>query len=541
MFRFPGRSIGLICLATLAGLFGGGQALAHPHVFIDARGELLFEDGRMSGMRHFWTFDEYFSSWAVQGLDTDGDGDLSQSELQPLAEENMVGLAFYDYYTFSGADQDPLGFADVRDPTMRYEDGELELTFTLIFDTPRQIERGYDISVGDPEYYAAFTFEGADAVSLSNAPETCYVEVSEPRPISADLEERLFSLGPDVTELPDDLRQAARDLANLVTVSCPTGPADNGLDAIADATARSQAGPPPTPFAAPPAEPNLGTGRGGLIGWIADRQSEFYRALTSALGALRADNNAFWVLGGLSFLYGVFHAAGPGHGKVVISSYMLANERQLRRGIVLSVLSALMQAVVAVAFVGVAAGFLQLTSMAMSGAANWLAVGSYAMIAVLGAWLAARKILGFGHNHAHVHTGAGHGHHHHGHHDQHPDEGGRCDHHVVTPDRTGGDWREMAGVVFSVGLRPCSGALVVLVFALTQGLFAAGVVATFAMAAGTALTVAVLAALAVGAKGAVGRIFGGGERAGAVVWWLELAAAIAVMGFGLLLLFASLA
>ncbi len=74
----------------------------------------------------------------------------------------------------------------------------------------------------------------------------------------------------------------------------------------------------------------------GLLGWVADQQRNFYQALTAALGRLKTDYNGFWVLGGLSFLYGIFHAAGPGHGKVVISSYVLANERQVKRGIVLS-------------------------------------------------------------------------------------------------------------------------------------------------------------------------------------------------------------
>ena len=105
--------------------------------------------------------------------------------------------------------------------------------------------------------------------------------------------------------------------------------------------------------------------RTGFLGWVAQQQATFYAALTGALGRLKTDNNAFWVLGSLSFLYGIFHAAGPGHGKVVISSYVLANERQLRRGVMLSFLSAMLQSVVAVVFVGIAAAGLALTSTAM--------------------------------------------------------------------------------------------------------------------------------------------------------------------------------
>src|SRR5690606_9363186 len=114
---------------------------------------------------------------------------------------------------------------------------------------------------------------------------------------------------------------------------------------------------------------------------------QFYQSLTQALGALQRDSNAFWILGSLSFLYGVFHAAGPGHGKVVIGSYVLANERQVRRGIILSFAAAMLQAAVAIGFVLVLAAALNLTAIAMSEVANHIALLSYGLVALLGAWL----------------------------------------------------------------------------------------------------------------------------------------------------------
>jgi len=110
----------------------------------------------------------------------------------------------------------------------------------------------------------------------------------------------------------------------------------------------------------------------------------------------------------------------------------------------------------------------------------------------------------------------------------------------VPPQATNGNWREQLGVVLAVGLRPCSGALVVLVFALSQGLLPAGIAAVFLMGAGTAITVAALATLAVTAKGLAQRI-GGVDNpvTGAVVWWAELLGAVAVLAFGVLLLIAS--
>jgi ABC-type nickel/cobalt efflux system permease component RcnA/ABC-type uncharacterized transport system substrate-binding protein len=524
------KAAGLLVLG-LAFLGAAGPAHAHPHVWIDAAGEVLFENGAISGMRHHWTFDQYFSAWATQGLDADGDGVLTRTELQPLADENIEGLDYYSYYTFG--DPDGLdGHATVggaREPSMAYENGQVTLTFTMDFAEPQRVNGIYDIEVGDPEYYAAFTFPAADSVTLVGAPEGCSVVSKEPQPIDPELEEALWMLGPEVTELPENLREAARALANLVTVTCPAGTPATALDAIETVTTQR----PATPFSAPPAEVSLVPTQGGFFGWIAAQQRDFYRAMTNALGALHQDGNAFWVLGGLSFLYGVFHAAGPGHGKVVISSYVLASERQLRRGIVLSFLSAMMQSVVAVAFVLVAASFLRLTSIAMSEAARWIEIVSYGMVALLGAWLAARKIANWrqGSEHTHKHAVQ--------HHDHHHDHDG-CDHHMVTPQQADGNWREALGVIVSVGLRPCSGALVVLVFALSQNLLPAGIFATFLMGLGTAITVATLASLAVFFKGGALKLTGGGTLGASVLWWIELAGALLVMAFGMILLFASL-
>ncbi|WP_196260884.1 DUF1007 family protein [Pelagibacterium limicola] len=523
-----------IFLVILLSLFAL-PAVAHPHVWIDARGEVIFEDGALTAMRHSWMFDPYFSAWAIQGLDADGDGVLTPEELQPLAEENIVGLDFYNYYTFAGSWDDPLAIARADNPSMAFDGDRLTLNFTVRFAQPRPIGRTIDIEVGDPEYYAAFTFPGADAVTLRAAPADCYAEAHGPEPVDPAIEEELWLLGPEVTELPEELREAARSLANLVVITCPLQQAETALDAIGEATTPAR---PRTPFAAPPAEPVIAPGQGGLLGWIGEQQRSFYQAMTGALSALHEDGNAFWILGGLSFLYGVFHAAGPGHGKVVISSYVLANERQLRRGVLLSFLASMMQAAVAIGFVLIAALALRLTAIAMSDAAHWMAVGSYGLIALLGAWLAARHLLGLGHRHHHGRDDHHHEHHHH--HDHTHGHGEGCEHHVVKPSQTGGDWRAALGVIVSVGMRPCSGALVVLAFSLSQGLLAAGIVATLMMSVGTALTVASLASLAVGAKGLALRLAGGGSAGASALWWLELAGALLIMGFGLMLLFASL-
>lgn len=528
-------------------------AWAHPHIFIDAKVTIRFDaSGAVVGLRHDWTFDTAFSAWVIQGLDTNGDRETSPEELQSLADENMTGLADYGFYTTAGDATEPMQFTPVGDQRMVYADGHTTLSYSLAAEQPLAVGERFELGVYDPEYYVAITFADASDVTLENAPDGCVVTLEPPKEMAPEVEQRLYALGPDVTELPPDLAAAMRGTQGMIVVTCDGALAAAPASALEAVTEVAEAK-PATPFGGPPPEPGLNLPRSGFFGWLQTQQRDFYGAMTRSLDLLRTDWTAFWVLGGLSFLYGIFHAAGPGHGKVVISSYVLANETQLRRGVMLSVLSAMLQSVVAVVFVLIAAGLLGMTSIAMGDAANWIGIASYAMVALLGLWLVLRKVFGWGHGHhghetmadkarGHLHDHAGHDHEHHddhhGHHHHH-DHAGHA--HIVTPDATGGSLREQLGVVLAVGLRPCSGALVVLVFALSQGLLPAGIAAVFLMGAGTAITVALLATIAVTAKGLARRI-GGVDNpvTAAVVWWVELAGAAAVLAFGVLLLIASL-
>src|SRR6266545_6434800 len=149
-------------------------------------------------------------------------------------------------------------------------------------------------------------------------------------------------------------------------------------------------GTPKGPPSAPPPPPD------GLFAWIIAKQNEFYRQFSGLIRAAKADGSAVWGLLGVSFLYGVFHAAGPGHGKAVISSYLVANEETWRRGVVLSFASALLQALVAVAIVGIAAALLNVSAPTMTTAVRWIEIVSYALIAAVGArllWVKGRAFL----------------------------------------------------------------------------------------------------------------------------------------------------
>ena len=299
---------------------------------------------------------------------------------------------------------------------------------------------------------------------------------------------------------------------------------------------------------------------GGITGWVLTKQALFYRALAGTIRAAKSDGFALWGLMGFSFVYGIFHAAGPGHGKAVISSYLLANEETWRRGITLSFAAAVMQSLTAVTIVGIAAVLLGATAKLMGDTVRVIEMVSYGLIVLLGARLLCVKGRGFiaalhalkaepentkteMHDHRHCnqalrHSGA-HCRDHAPHHQDEPDILPWGHAHGPEPqDLSGpGGWRRGLSAIVAVGMRPCSGAIIVLVFALAQGLFWAGIVSTFVMGFGTAITVAAIATLAVGAKALAKRVANRPIGYGDVfIRGIEFAAAGLVLAFGALLL-----
>jgi len=302
----------------------------------------------------------------------------------------------------------------------------------------------------------------------------------------------------------------------------------------------------------------------GALNWINAQQQSFYRALSGAMRGMRDGNGGAWLLAGLSFAYGVFHAAGPGHGKAVISSYMLANEVALKRGVLLSFVSAVLQAISAIVLMGAVFLMLRGSSVSMTDATRFLEIASYALVTAFGAWLLWRKAgpalrrlfggapahsLSAAHAHDHHHHDHDHAcgcdHHDHAHHHHEHDESCGCGHsHAPDPKLISGerfDWRTAWAAVFAVGLRPCTGALIVLSFAFLNGLWVAGIASVFAMALGTAITVSALAVLAVTAKNWAVALAGDGRMGNRIHAGIEIAGAGFVFLLGIALLSASLA
>ena len=334
---------------------------------------------------------------------------------------------------------------------------------------------------------------------------------------------------------------------------------------------------PPAAFAPRPvAVPFQATGPlGRLFAWVLDKQQGLQRMLATSVKGLKTDNPmaGALTLAGLSFLYGILHAVGPGHGKTIISSYVVANEETVRRGVIISFIAAGLQALTAVTLVGVLLFGFNASGLQVNAWSNQLESVSYAMIALVGLYLLTTQLLRlfrnwrglpaadaaenhtahshvehhsqghphYDHTHGHAHD---HDHHDHGHDHQHHHHahGEACDHIVDARQLAGPfSWRKVMAVVFSVGIRPCTGAILVLVFAVTQGVFWAGVGATFAMALGTAITVAVLATLALESRELALKLGGANSAWTNAVWTIcTIGGATIILLFGAVLFAASL-
>ncbi|MDE2385344.1 MAG: nickel/cobalt transporter [Alphaproteobacteria bacterium] len=283
--------------------------------------------------------------------------------------------------------------------------------------------------------------------------------------------------------------------------------------------------------------------------WMRDEQQNFYGAMSGAMRAIGQGNSMAPALSlmGLSFGYGVFHAAGPGHGKAVISAWLLATRSQLRRGILVAFFSAVVQALTAIVLVTLLLLLVASAAPMAKDMAAFLESASYAMIAGLGAYMLwpllrqARALPAVpqtaGHQFEIVNplpAGPGHVH--------GPDCG--CDHaHLPGPADVAQDWSwgRAFSLAFAVGIRPCTGALLVLIFANATGIYGAGIAATFMMALGTFITVSVVAATAVYARKIAERLAGRDTR------WMQhlgfamrLGGGLAILLFGVLLFWASL-
>lgn len=310
---------------------------------------------------------------------------------------------------------------------------------------------------------------------------------------------------------------------------------------------------------APPAIETAAIGAGVLgpvLAQIIRWQGELNAMISGALGeAVRAGTigPALTVIG-LAFAYGVLHAAGPGHGKVAVAGYLAGRPAQARTSLVMGVAISLMQGLVAIVAIGGLALVLGRQGLGQMTDPLALELASYALIAVMGGWMIANLLRGraacghdhgpdHGHDHAHDHGHHDHGHHDHGHHEHHHHEGheGHDHGHAATaPRRRHPDafW----GMIAAAGIRPCSGAILLLLFSMSQGAFVLGMAGVLAMSLGSAITVVLIGLGVIGMRRSLVALAAGG--AGSRGGWLidrglAFAAPALILIFGTLMAWAT--
>ena len=216
--RWPALAGAVLALALCEPV----TAVAHPHVFVDAKAEIVFDgQGRMTAVRNIWRFDPAFSAFASQGLDKNHDGKLSDAELAPLAHTNVTSLKYYGFFTRLSVGGQALKLKFPDQYFLRVDDHQLTLYYQLPLETPARVGPKTVLEIYDPEYFVAFTFVKKNPITLYDAPAGCQAEYHPPHPLDASIMLRLSEIPASQHDLPPALRDAAAGLANLITVECP--------------------------------------------------------------------------------------------------------------------------------------------------------------------------------------------------------------------------------------------------------------------------------------------------------------------------------
>ena len=209
-------------LATaLAGLLlAGGAVSAHPHVWVTMKSAVVYgPDGAITGVRHAWTFDDMYSAFAVQGLESKTKGEFTTEELKPLAQVNVESLKEYDFFTFAKANGKNVAFVDPVDYHLDFnaKDSVLTLHFILPLKAPLKT-KALELDVFDPSYFVDFALAEKDPVTLEQAPSGCQLKLDKPQEMTAEMARKLAEIPPD-QQIPDNSYGAA--FSNKISVKCP--------------------------------------------------------------------------------------------------------------------------------------------------------------------------------------------------------------------------------------------------------------------------------------------------------------------------------
>ncbi|HZO44601.1 MAG TPA: DUF1007 family protein [Xanthobacteraceae bacterium] len=214
------RQLSCIAAAVLASLVATvHSASAHPHVWVTMRSELVYgPDGTVTGVRHAWTFDDMFSAFATQGIDSKQRNVFTREELEPLAKTNVESLKDFDYFTVARVNGKKVDFLDPPSGYyLDYKDQILTLHFTLPLKTPMKAQ-DVQIEISDPSYFVDFSFEKNNAVALVGAPAGCKLTVVRPEEMDPAMAAKLFQMAPDQKLDPSEYLGA--QFASRILVKC---------------------------------------------------------------------------------------------------------------------------------------------------------------------------------------------------------------------------------------------------------------------------------------------------------------------------------
>ena len=207
----------LLLVAALA-VLATTAARAHPHVWVTMKSEIVYApDGTVRGVRHAWTFDDMFSTFATQGLESKQKGVFTRDELQPLAEVNVTSLKEYEYFSYAKANGKKTQFTDPVDYYLELKDSLLTLHFTLPLKTPMKTQT-LDVEVFDPAYFIDFQFAEKNAVALKGAPAACKASAGKQQEMGKELIDRLSKIAPN-EQIPEN--SFGSQFANTIVVKCP--------------------------------------------------------------------------------------------------------------------------------------------------------------------------------------------------------------------------------------------------------------------------------------------------------------------------------
>lgn len=221
MFRPVMNRISQILTAALAGLLvTAGAASAHPHVWVTMQSTVVYgPDGSVTGIRHAWTFDDMYSAFATQGLESKKKGEFTPEELQPLAKVNVESLKEYDFFTYAKANGKNVTFVEPVEYRLEFNSKDTALTLYFLLPLKTRVKaQTFNLDVYDQAYFVDFALAGKDAVQLDKAPAGCQLSLTKPQEMTKEMAERLAQILPG-GQIPDNSYGAA--FSNKISVKCP--------------------------------------------------------------------------------------------------------------------------------------------------------------------------------------------------------------------------------------------------------------------------------------------------------------------------------